>query len=89
MAGLLRPDRGQVTINGEADPTRPEVRRLIGIAPQALALYDDLSAEENLRFFAKLYGLSGAKLSQRVGWALDFAGLADRKRDRLKSTPVV
>jgi ABC-2 type transport system ATP-binding protein len=84
MAGLLRPDGGQVTINGAADPTRAEVRRQIGIAPQALALYEDLTGEENLRFFARLYGLSGAALIARVGWALDFAGLADRKRDALK-----
>src|SRR5438105_1245590 len=71
MAGLLRPDAGQVTINGAADPTREEVRRQIGVAPQALALYEELTAEENLRFFGKLYGLGGARLSDRVGWALD------------------
>jgi ABC-2 type transport system ATP-binding protein len=84
MAGLLRPDEGRVTINGAADPTREEVRRQIGVAPQAIALYEELTAEENLRFFGKLYGLGGARLSERVGWVLDFAGLADRKGDRLK-----
>jgi ABC-2 type transport system ATP-binding protein len=84
MAGLLRPDGGQVTINGAADPTREEVRRQIGVAPQAIALYDELTAEENLRFFGKLYGLAGARLQERVGWVLDFAGLAERKGDRLK-----
>jgi ABC-2 type transport system ATP-binding protein len=84
MAGLLRPDGGQVTINGATDPTKQEVRRQIGFAPQALALYEDLTAEENLRFFGKLYGIRGAKLSVRVSWALEFAGLADRRSDALK-----
>lgn len=84
LAGLLRPNSGQIAINGATDPTRQEVRRQIGIAPQSLALYDDLTAEENLRFFGKLYGLRGEKLSERVAWALDFAGLADRKDDALK-----
>src|SRR5262249_46384973 len=82
MAGLLRSDAGQVVINGAADPTREEVRRQIGVAPKAIALYEELTAEENLRFFGKLYGLGGAMLSERVGWALDFAGLAERKGDR-------
>jgi ABC-2 type transport system ATP-binding protein len=84
MAGLLRADEGRVTINGAADPTREEVRRQIGVAPQAIALYEELTAEENLRFFGKLYGLGGARLSERVGWVLDFAGLANRKGDRLR-----
>ncbi len=83
MAGLLRPNSGQVAINGHAHPTRHEVRRQIGLAPQAIALYEDLTGEENLRFFGKLYGLAGAKLAERVGWVLDFAGLADRKDDKL------
>jgi ABC-2 type transport system ATP-binding protein len=53
------------------------------VAPQALALYDLLTAEENLRFFAKVYGLSGATLGSRVAWCLDFVGLTDRKDDRV------
>jgi ABC-2 type transport system ATP-binding protein len=83
LVGALRPDGGEVRINGDADPTRASVRRQIGLAPQALALYDELTAEENLAFYGRLYGLRGPALSKRVGWALDFAGLADRRRDRL------
>src|SRR5262249_49030126 len=71
LAGLLRPNAGQIAINGATDPTRQEVRRQIGIAPQSVALYEDLTAEENLRFFGKLYGLRGDKLRERVAWALD------------------
>ncbi len=82
LAGLLRPDQGTVTIDGEPDPSRAPVRRKVGVAPQSLALYDELTGAENLTLFGSLYGLSGAKLRERVAWALDFAGLTDRGRDR-------
>ena len=52
LIGLLRPDGGEIHIQGDSDPTRPEVRRHIGIAPQALSLYEELTAAENLAFFA-------------------------------------
>jgi len=79
--GLLTPDAGTVTIDGHGNPADPEVRRRIGVAPQALSLYDRLTAEENLRFFGEVYGLSGAALDKRVKWCLDFVTLADRKGD--------
>ena len=83
--GLLVPDGGEVVVNGEGPPTDPRVRRSIGVAPQALALYDVLSGEENLAFFGRLQGLSGKALSERVGWALDFVGLTERRRDRVET----
>src|SRR5437660_3753965 len=55
LTGVLRPDAGQISINGTADPTRLEVRQHLGVAPQALALYEELTAEENVTFLAKLY----------------------------------
>ncbi|MCA8942839.1 MAG: ABC transporter ATP-binding protein [Planctomycetes bacterium] len=81
LAGAIRPDSGSVSIDGERDPTRSEVRNAIGIAPQDLAIYEELTAEENLRFFAKLYGLAGSRLGDRVAWGLEFAGLTDRRKD--------
>jgi ABC-2 type transport system ATP-binding protein len=81
LAGLLQPDSGRVVIDGSTDPTRREVRRKIGIAPQSLALYEDLSAEENIRFLGQLYGLAGAKLKERIEYALGLAGLVDRRKD--------
>ncbi|MDZ4821061.1 MAG: ABC transporter ATP-binding protein [Planctomycetota bacterium] len=81
LVGALRPDSGQIEIDGIPDPTRKESRRVIGIAPQASALYEELTGYENLRFFARLYGLSGAKLTQRVRWSLEFVGLLDRAGD--------
>lgn len=85
MTGALRPDSGQVEIDGATDPTRPDVRRGLGIAPQSLSLYEELTAAENLAFFGRLYGLWGAGLRQRVEACLDFAGLSDRRDDRLKT----
>jgi ABC-2 type transport system ATP-binding protein len=81
--GLLAPDSGRVTIEGKGQPTNPQVRRALGIAPQALALYDLLSGEENLQFFADVYGLPSAQRAERVRWALEFVGLTDRRRDRV------
>lgn len=67
------------------NPMQPEVRSTIGVAPQSLSLYDDLTAKENLSFFGSLYGLAGKSLHGRVNWALDFAALADRKNDRVST----
>jgi len=81
MVGILKPDSGEVLFDGSGDPMHPEVRMQCGNAPQSLSIYDDLTAEENLSFFGKLYGLSGSKLRKRVEWALEFAGLTDRRND--------
>jgi ABC-2 type transport system ATP-binding protein len=61
------------------------VRSRIGVAPQSLAIYEDLSGEENLRFFGTLQGLRGSALKQRVAWVLEFVDLADRRKDRAKT----
>jgi ABC-2 type transport system ATP-binding protein len=81
--GLLAPDSGRVVIDGDGDPQIPSVRARLGVAPQALALYELLSGVENLRFFGEMYGLSGAALRNRVAWSLAFVGLTERSRDRV------
>jgi ABC-2 type transport system ATP-binding protein len=80
--GLLAPNGGRVMVNG-GDPRSADARRQLGVAPQALALYDMLSGRENLRFFGRMYGLRGDALADRVTWALDFVGLSDRAGDRV------
>ena len=82
--GLVAPDSGTVAVNGAGSPTDPDVRRRIGVAPQTIALYDDLTADENLRFFGRLFGLSGGALGKRVDHLLEWTGLAARRRDRVK-----
>ncbi len=81
--GLLRPDAGSVRIGSHGSPSSPDARRRLGLAPQNLAVYDLLSAEENLTFFGQLYGLAGDALRARVDAALAVAGLEDRRRDRV------
>ncbi len=76
--GLLAPAAGRVTIRGLGSPTSPAVRRAIGLAPQALALYERLSARENLDFFAAMQGLDARTRAVRVAEALAFVGLSER-----------
>jgi len=85
IIGVLKPNGGSIAIDEVLDPSIAKVRRAIGIAPQALSLYGNLTAQENLAFFARLYGYSSSKLRERVDWALQFAGLADRRRGRVKT----
>jgi ABC-2 type transport system ATP-binding protein len=83
LCGLLKPDAGKVTLDGKTDPSLVEVRLSLGVVPQTLAIYEELSAEENLRFFGKIYGLTGRKLKERVGDCLEIAGLAQRRKERV------
>jgi ABC-2 type transport system ATP-binding protein len=82
LAGVERPDAGSVTLEGLGDPLQPETRRAIGFAPQALAVYPQLSARENLRFFAELYGVPRAQLDARIEYGLRTADLSARAEQR-------
>jgi ABC-2 type transport system ATP-binding protein len=86
IAGLSKPDTGEVRINGAvlAGDTDPN-KRTIGLVPQDLALFEELSARENLLFFGSLYGMGGAALDAAIASGLDFVGLAERARDRVKT----
>ncbi len=82
IAGVQTADSGEVLLNGRPMTRNdPESRRMLGVVPQDLAIYPDLTARENLRFFAKLYRLSGSLLKQRVDEALDRVGLTSRADD--------
>lgn len=80
--GLIAPDSGSVEIAGAGAPTTDSVRRHLGVAPQALAIYDELTGAENLSLFGRLYGLGGRDLSDRVHRVLDLVGLLPRATDR-------
>jgi ABC-2 type transport system ATP-binding protein len=84
LAGLLQPDAGDALIMGRSVRREPgAAKAALGVVPQDIALYPDLSARENLEFWGKMYGLRGAALRQRVDTVLDLIGLADRQRDRV------
>jgi ABC-2 type transport system ATP-binding protein len=79
IAGVLRPTSGSIRILGaEAVATGRSVLRNLGLVPQTVALYPALTAEENLRFFGNLYGISRERLDARVRSLLDLAGLSAR-----------
>lgn len=83
ICGLLDPDAGSITVGGHRiRTTSTDGRSAIGLVPQELAIYPDLSGEENLAFFGRLYGLGGEELQRRVTEVLEIIGLAERKDDR-------
>jgi ABC-2 type transport system ATP-binding protein len=84
LATLLRPDEGDALVMGHSIRRDPmAVKSVLGVVPQEIALYEDLSARENLTFWGKMYGLRGAKLRQRVNEVLDIIGLSDRADGRV------
>ncbi|HEX5694999.1 MAG TPA: ABC transporter ATP-binding protein [Acidimicrobiia bacterium] len=85
VAGLLEPDGGQIHVSGTPIRTNStDGKASIGLVPQELAIYPDLTAAENLSFFGRLYGMSGESLSTRVDEVLEVIGLSDRRADLTK-----
>lgn len=76
--GLLSPDSGSVELLGVGSPRLARVRRHLGVAPQSIAVYEDLSAAENLRFFGRMYRLPASVLRDREAMLLDRVGLTHR-----------
>jgi ABC-2 type transport system ATP-binding protein len=84
LTGLITPDEGEVRVGGprligDADPAK----RRIGLVPQDLALYDELTGRDNLRFFGALYGLAGVALDRAIAAVLELVGLAGHARARV------
>ena len=86
VAGLRAPDSGSISINGQrVGPNAMAPRHELGFVPQTIALYEELSAEENLRLFGKLYGLAGQELRARVDHGLHAAQLFERRQDKVQT----
>jgi len=84
LSCLLRPDEGDALVMGHSVRRDPMgVKSVLGVVPQDIALYEDLSARENLTFWGKMYGMRGAPLKQRVDEVLDIIGLTDRAKGRV------
>ncbi|MGQ9599960.1 MAG: ATP-binding cassette domain-containing protein [Anaerolineae bacterium] len=84
LSCLLQPTSGDALVMGHLVRREPmAVKAAIGVVPQEIALYEDLSARENLDFWGKMYGLRGAALRQRVDEVLDTIGLTDRQKGRV------
>jgi ABC-2 type transport system ATP-binding protein len=85
ICGLLNYDHGQVHINGmKLEKEFKHIRRILGLVPQEIALYESLTAKENLRFIARMYGLKGAEMKKRVNESLEMLGLTRHANKQIK-----
>jgi len=86
LSTLYAPTGGDAIVGGHSVSKEPmAVRQLIGVVPQDLALYDDLTARENLSFWGQMYSLSGKALKTRIGEVLEQIGLTDKANQRVKT----
>ena len=84
LACLLHPEEGDALVMGHSIRREPmAVKSVLGVVPQDIALYEDLTALENLTFWGKMYGLRGAALRQRVDEVLEIIGLTERQKGRV------
>jgi ABC-2 type transport system ATP-binding protein len=86
LSTLYTPTAGDASIGGHSISKDPmAVKQVIGVVPQELALYEDLTARENLIFWGQMYGLSGKSLNSRVGEVLEQIGLVDKAKNKIKT----
>jgi ABC-2 type transport system ATP-binding protein len=85
ISGRLKLDSGTIELSGESPRENRQARRRLGLVPQEIALYSELTARENLAVFARLMGVSREEITPRVDWALERIGLLDRADDRVQT----
>lgn len=86
LCGLLTMDKGTIEILGkDIEKNSTYAKQNIGVVPQDIAIYEDLTSYENVKFFASLYGLKGSQLKEKVEEALEFVGLLDKQKHYPKS----
>ncbi len=86
ICGLLTPTAGEIFVGGNSILKSPrEVKKLLGVVPQEVAIYEELSARENLSFWGGIYGMGGGELRRRVGELLEQVGLEDRSKEPTKN----
>lgn len=86
ISTLLQPTSGDIRFKGGDVLKKSDViRPVLGVVPQEIALYEELTAYENMHFFGKTYGLSGEKLKNKIDEVLELVGLTDRKKERVKN----
>ena len=86
VSGLIKSSAGEVNIfNKPLKKFEKEIKKKIGVVPQTLAIYSELSAEENIKFFASIYGVKGEELKKAVEYALEFTGLIEHRKTKAKN----
>lgn len=86
ISGRLKPGSGRILIHGQVQQAGgdPTLLRRLGVIPQNIAIYDNLTASENLNLFGRIFGVESAELPNRVAEALEWTGLKDRAREPVK-----
>ncbi len=87
LCGLLDPTQGEVQLAGAHDPRSSAVRQRVGYMSQKFSLYDDLSIQENLNFFAGVYGVPERERNEKIQWVLSFSGLEGKQDQVTGSLP--
>ena len=86
VSGLIKSSAGEVNIFGKSlKKFEKQIKKQIGVVPQTLAIYGELSAEENIKFFASIYGVKGEELKKAVEYALEFTGLIEHRKAKAKN----
>lgn len=86
ISSLIMPTNGEIKLNGTNIIHKPgEIRKVLGVVPQEIALYGELSAYENLKFFGSIYKIKGKELKRRIEYALEVVGLKERQKDLVKT----
>ncbi len=86
LCGLIKPNYGSISIAGlSEDKNLEEIKKIIGVVPQELALYNDLTAIENLQFFGHMYGLKGKYLIDKIEYYLNKFSLSDKSHNRVRT----
>src|SRR5690606_22012777 len=86
ICGVVQPTSGEARIGGNSIVREPmKAKALLGVVPQEIALYDTLSARDNLFFWGRMYGMESARLKRRVEEVLELTGLRDRAKERIKT----
>ncbi|MFC0470008.1 ATP-binding cassette domain-containing protein [Halalkalibacter kiskunsagensis] len=86
ISTLIKPTTGDVLLHGKSVVNYPaQMRKVLGIVPQEIALYEELTAYENLKFFGRIYGLKGKELERRIQEVLEIVGLDGRQKDIVKT----
>lgn len=85
IMGLLKANSGEITVNGiDVRKNSLEAKKILGLVPQELAIYENMTARENVDFLARLYGLRGKDLKEKVNEALEFTGLMEKEKEVVK-----
>ncbi|MBD2869070.1 ABC transporter ATP-binding protein [Paenibacillus arenilitoris] len=86
ISSLVKPTKGDVRLHGRSVIKQPQdIRKVLGVVPQEIALYEELSAYENLTFFGRLYKLKGAALESKIQETLEMVGLRERQKELIKT----